>query len=119
VNRCRNCDKPLDHLKASARYCGHSCRAAWRRDNPPSPASTSTAVADGVVAELDRLGVDDHPVRMLALKLAQALDAGAPSTALPGIVRQLAAMLAQARELGTPEPDFVDLLRARRGGGGR
>ena len=111
---CRQCSKPLDHLKASARYCGAGCRAAYRRDHPPASASTSTAVADGVRAELDRLGVDRHPLRLMALTLAQALDVGAPATALPGIVRQLSALLDQATMLGSSEPDFVDRIRARR-----
>ena len=42
---------------------------------------------------------------------------GDPPTALPGITRELVKLLERAEELGTePEPDFVDVLRARRRG---
>lgn len=115
MNRCRECDAPLDGLKSSARYCGQACRGAYRRAHPPAATGTSTEVADRVRAQLDALALDDHPVTALAMRLAEALDAGAPATALPGITRELVKLLERAEELGTqPEPDFVDKLRARR-----
>ena len=114
MNRCRQCEAPLDGLKSSARYCGQACRGAYRRAHPPTPTDSVTEVADQVRAQLDALALDDHPVRALALRLADALDAGAPPTALPGITRELVKLLERAEELGTePEPDFVDQLRAR------
>ena len=114
MNRCRQCDATLEALASSARYCSPKCRAAWRRANPPTADTSSTEVADRVSAQLDALAIDDHPVRALALKLAETLDAGAPPGAIAGITRQLVALLEQAADLGTPaEPDFVDVIRAR------
>ena len=114
MNRCRQCDATLEALASSARYCSPKCRAAWRRANPPTAGAASTEVTDRVTAQLDALSIDDHPVRALAVVLAQTLDSGAPPGAIAGITRQLVALLDQATEIGTsPEPDFVDVLRAR------
>jgi len=103
-------------MSAAARYCSQRCRSAWRKAQPAALAAPEAdEVLESVAAELERLGLADHPLAAIAGRLAAQLDSGStPPGAMAPLAKQLAALLTEARDLGhEPEPDFVDELRAR------
>jgi hypothetical protein len=79
---CLRCGASLEGRSPAARFCGDTCRKAHSvatkkavKAAAPEP-PVSTAVADALMAELQKLGVADTYEAAVAFGLATQLDAG-------------------------------------------
>lgn len=108
---CDWCGKEYDAQRATAKFCGATCRQRAKRGGEPGPESN----VDRVRVELEEAGVADSALAGMALTLAATLDAGRDTaSAKAAAVRELRATLMAAKAEGVAPASRLDLLRARR-----
>lgn len=126
---CEVCGDPFVASRASARFCGATCRKrasrgaapAGRRNGKATSPVTATqeavgSIEDATRAELDAVDRGGSSEGQKALLLARRLDEGVRDTGmgLAAVMRAHSAALAEALRGATAADDPVDQLKERR-----
>lgn len=120
---CVRCGTGFEARRASARYCGSSCRSLAAQERRRAGVVTELAarppaevpsLVDAVRAELEEAGRLTSVPGVAALNLAARIEAQSETgAAVATLTRQLHATMGEALK-GARRDDLVDELRARR-----
>ena len=120
---CGNCGKPFEAQRATAKFCGGTCRQRANRraankprpEPPPAAAIPPESLVDAVRRELDAAGRLEHPLGLQALMLAERMcspfDTG---SAVASVSKELRAVMDAALADAPKAADSLDELAHRR-----
>lgn len=117
---CQVCGVGFEARRASAKYCGATCRQRARRHPGARPASaTEVADASGLYdatrEELERAGVVDTVLGQLTLQLARRVaTAGPAESGFSTLVKEFRATRGEALKKSEAAGDPVDEVKRKR-----
>lgn len=122
TRRCDRCGRSYEFKRASSKFCSSSCRTQASKPTagvvalPAGPAPVETETVEATRAHLARLGRLEHPLGLMALRLAQRLDGATADTgsSLAAVTKELRAVLTEAAAGVKVSDDPVDELRRQR-----